>query len=107
MDMQTLGITWENLFYFVAGGGSTFVRAWRSEKQHTFGVKSLVDVVYGGLSGMIFPAFFPGPVAALNVVAKAGAVGVLAFVTNWMYTAAAWKMGWLAPLEPVSPPVAP
>lgn len=103
MDLQAYGFTLDNLLYFIAGSGSTAVRAWRSEKQNTFSWKSLTDVMYGGLSALVFPAFFPGPVAALNMIAKAGAVAVLSFVTNWAYTAAAWKMGWLAPLEPPPP----
>ncbi len=100
MDTQALGFSLENLMYFVVGAGSTALRAWQSDKQHTISMKSLVDVMYGGLSSLVFPAFFPAAVAALNMVAKTAAVAVLAFITNWAYSAAAWKIGLLTPVEP-------
>jgi len=107
VDTHTFGFSLENLMYFVAGAGSTAVRAWQSEKQHTISMKSLIDVVYGGLSSLVFPAFFPAALVALNMIGKTAAVAVLAFTTNWALSAAAWRIGILTPVETTPTPPTP
>jgi len=94
------------LLLFVGGAVGAFCRGALSDTQATWSRRTLVDVLMGGVMGLLtFTPLVLGPLQAvfalkdaetMDPYQRAALAAAVSFVVNWATTLAGWKLGWFA-----------
>ena len=71
---------WASVVLFLGGVVGTACRALFSASQTTFSRKSCVDIVIGGVTGVLYPRFPLIPLIGMNLLEQAALVAIVSYV---------------------------